>query len=291
LNITQIKKGVYSFSIVDSDGNIASDFNSFNITFYLNDYSNSQENICKKVLIKNGVATADFRDSYSLFEKSDNVVTAVFPGISDKVNHNPFVQLKINDSDIPINPATDLIVSKLTTYPLSEGYFSAKLVDCNGNPIAGQKISFKFNGKTCYSNTNKNGIAKVKVSLTSKKTYSAEVSYWGNDDYNNAKKTSSIIVKTGLKKSKIAAKSIKIKRNKKTNFQMKLTNADGKALKNQKITVKLNGKSHIIKTNRKGIANLPVKMSKAKKYKISMRFLGNANYRSSSKTTTLTVTK
>lgn len=289
LNLTQIKRGVYAFSFVDAEGNVAEDFNSFNITFILNDHSTSQ--ISKKALIKDGIATVDFRDDYSSFESSDNVITAVFPGLSENADRNPSIKLKINDSDIPINPSTELIVSKLTTYPLSDEYYSAKLVDSKGNPIANQRISFKFNGKTCSANTNRNGIAKVKVSLVSEKTYPVTVSYLDSDDYNGCKKTSSIIVKTGSKKSKITAKSIKVKRNRKVTFQMKLTNSAGKALKNQQITVKLDGKTHLLKTNSKGIAKLSIKPAKAKKYKISMKFLGNANYGRSSKTATLTATK
>ena len=103
--------------------------------------------------------------------------------------------------------------------------------------------------------------------------------------------TSSIIVKTGTKKSVIKASNVKIKKNKKKTYQFKLTNSAGKAIKSQKVSVKLNGKTYSLKTNSKGVAKLSVKLSKVKKFQISMKFLGNSNFKAVSKTATITVTK
>ena len=294
LSLKEIKNGVYRVAIVDSNGNVAKDFNSIYIPVFLNNYSTvtpQKDDICINVLMKNGVGTADFRSVYPSFKATGNVITAVFPGLSNIVANNYFVQLKINDNKIPINPSTKLTASKLTTYPLSGKYLSVKLKNSKGKPIPGQKITFKFNGKKYTAKTNANGIAKVKVSLTSKKTYSVSLNYAGSDDYKASKTTTKIIVKTGSKKSKITASNIKVKKNKKKTFQLKLTNSAKKALKGQKILVKVNGKSYTIKTNSKGIAKLSIKLSKVKKYKISMKFLGNAKYKAASRTNTITVTK
>ena len=285
-NIKQVKNGVYQVSIVDCNGSVAGDFNSFDITFFLNGYSTMKpksNDVYKKVSIQNGVATADFRDAYSSFNSSDNVIVAAFPGLSSEVDRNPHVMFSVDNRNIPIDPSTKLIATKLTTYPLSDSYFSVKLVDSKGNSIANQKITFKFNGKTYAAKTNQNGIAKVLVSLSSKKTYSVSVIYGGSDDYRSSQATSTIVVKTGSKKSKIVASSMKIKKNKKKSFKIKLLGSSGKALSNQKITVKLNSKTYIVKTNKKGIAKISIILKKVKKYKISVRFLGNANYKASSK--------
>ncbi|MBQ6098657.1 MAG: right-handed parallel beta-helix repeat-containing protein [Methanobrevibacter sp.] len=294
LKIEQVKNGVYKVSIVDCDGKIASDFNSFDMIFFLNNCTTSkpqQNDVYKKVSIKNGVAVADFRDVYASFKSTGNVITAVFPGSSQYVANNFNVKFSVKDSDIPINPSTKIIASKLTTYPLSDCYYSVKLVNSKGKAIGNQKITFKFNGKTYSSKTDSKGIAKVKVSLSGKKTYSVTISYAGNNDYKSTKATSSIIVKTGSKKSVIKASNIKVKKNKKKTYQFRLTDSSGKGLKNQKVTVKLNGKSFSIKTNSKGIAKISFKLSKAKKYKISMVFLGDLKFKAVSKTKTVTVTK
>lgn len=293
LSIKQIKNGLYQISIVDSNGNVAKDFNSLVIPVFLNDFSTvtpQKGNIYRNVSLLNGVGIADFRNVYSSFKSDDNIITAVFPGISEKVTGNCYVQFSVKDSNIPINPSTKLTSSKLTTYPLSEQYISAKLIDSNGKPISGQKITFKFNSKTYSGKTNSNGIAKVKVSLTSKKTYSVTIIYAGSDDYKSSKTSTTIAVKTGSKKSKITASAVKVKKNVKKTFKLKLTGA-GKVLKSQKVIVKLNGKTYTLKTNSNGIAKLSIKLSKVKKYKISMKFLGNAKFKAISKTTTVTVTK
>ena len=294
LQLEQIKNGVYRLSIVDSKGNVAGDFNSIYVPVFLNDYSTvapQNGNIYRNVLINNGMGIADFRSDYALFKSTGNIITAVFPGVSEKVERSAFVQLNVADSNLPINPATKLTASKLTTYPLSGSYLTVKLTNSKGNAISNQKITFKFNGKTYSAITNSNGIAKVKVSLTSKKSYSVTMSYGGNDDYKSSSTTTKIVIKTGSKKSKIKASSMKIKNNKKKTLKIKLTNSAGKALKSQKVVVKLNGKSYTVKTNGKGVAKLSIKLKKVKKYKCVLKFLGNANYNASSKTIAVSVIK
>lgn len=385
-NITQAKKGIYEVSIIDDKGNIATDFSSFNVRFYLNNFSKvdaTENETYKDVKIQNGTAVVDFTDLKDKFLTSGNVITASFPGLSNYVNENPHVQLKLSDNDVPgtfsptkistsglntvynsgkcitanltdesdkalsnkqinvlINGKSNqyvtdgngqinvpvnsvsgtydvtftfdgddenngtsltskLVISKatpkltssvLTTYPLSDEYFTAKLVDNNGKALKNQKITFKVNGKTLTAKTNGNGIAKVKISLSTKKTYSVTISYAGNGNYKAISKTGKVVVKTGSKKSKITASNIKVKRNAKKTFSLKLTSGS-KAISKQKVTVKLNGKTYVVKTNSKGIAKLTVKLPSVKKYNVAMKFLGNKNYKAASKTGYITVTK
>lgn len=294
LNIEEIQNGVYKISIADNNGNIATGFNSFYFNVFLNDFKTVEPqngDVCRKVLIENGVAVADFRSSYDSFKSSGNKITAILPLWSDRVDINPSVNLTVSDSKIPINPATKLTATKLTTYPISDSYFSVKLVDSKGKAISNQKVSIKFNGKVYNVKTNSNGIAKAKVSLTAKKTYTVNINYAGNDNYKASSATGKIVVKTGSKKAKITASNIKAKVNKKTAYTVKLTASNGKALSSQKVTIKVNGKTYTVKTNKKGIAKVSLKLSKAKKYKATIKFLGNANYKAVSKTSTITVTK
>ena len=292
--IKEVKNGVYQISIVDSKGNVASNFNSGYITFFLNDCSTMEPqstDIYKKIKIQNGVATADFREDYSLFRSSGNVITAAFSGLSNRITYNPYSQLNVSDSNVPINPSTQLSSSGLTLYPLATGYLSVKLVDSKNKAIAGQYVTVNFNGKTYNVKTDNNGIAKVKVSLSAEKTYPVTFTYSGNDDYSASKTAAKIIVKTGSKKSKIKASNMKIKKNKKKSFKFKLTASNGKALSNQKVIVKVNGKTKTLTTNKKGIAKLTIKLKKVKKYKISMKFLGNSQFKPVSKSNVITVTK
>ena len=386
-NVTQIKKGIYQVSIVDADGNIATDLSSIDVTFYLNNFSSvepKENEIFKVVRIQNGTATVDFTDLKDEYLSSNNVITAAFPGFSPNVSNNPFTQFEVADLDIPgvltntqiksnnlnilyqsagtltatltdvngiilpgknikitvggntYNKVTDnqgnvalklslaagtykvtiafegdgeyakysasskVTVSKvapkltsyvLTTYPVSNSYFKAKLTDSKGKALSNQKVTLKINGKNYSVKTDKNGIAKVKVSLTAKKSYSVVIKFAGNSNFKAISKKGKIIVKTGSKKSKITAKNLKIRKNAKKTYSFKLTASNKKAISKQTVTVKLNGKTYAVKTNSKGIAKVSIKLSKAKTYKISMKFLGNLQYKAVSKTCKIIITK
>ena len=386
-NISQLNKGVYQVSIVDSKGNTAEDLSSFNVSFYLNNYSTVKPNeneTCKTVKIENGVATADLRDLKDKYMKTGNVITASFPGNYEYVTSNPKAQFNVSDADIPgVLTATEIVFNNesiyyssknyitaylidenakgiksrtvtalinnspleavsddkgeikipvnlnagnypvsfifngdddyancsltgsisilkstpkmtaysLTTYPLSDEYLKVKLTDNDGNAMKSQLIKFTVNGKTLSAKTDKNGIAKVKVSLSATKTYKATIKYAGSANYASISKTASIVVKTGAKKSKITASNIKVKKNAKKTFSLKLLSSNGKALSNQKVLVKINGKIYTLKTNSKGVAKLSVKFNAVKKYNAVIKFLGNKNYKSSSKTCTINVVK
>lgn len=384
-NISQIKKGIYQVSIVDNNGNIASDFGSFDVTFYLNNNSDIVDGnmgLSKTVKIQNGIAIVDFRDLADKYGETGSYITASFPGSFSLVKGNPYVQLFVDSLDIPglvsptrinientniehaedkyiatlvdiynktlsdkpinvligeksfnlvtntngqitlpildcgrynvvlsfegdddyfkssaiseivISKATpNLTFSQLTTYPISDDYFKVKLTDNKGKVVSNQNIAFKINGKTQTAKTDSNGIAKVKVSLTNTKIYGISISYGGNNYLKSILKTGKVVVKTGLKKSKITASNIKVKKNTKKSFSLKLTSSNGKAIAKQKVTVKLNGKTHTLKTNSKGEAKLSIKFNVAKKYKVTIKFLGNSNFKSTSKTCTITVTK
>lgn len=272
-DVEQIKTGVYQVSIVDSQGNVANDFNSFYMTFALNSQLNKSY---QNVLIKNGIATADFNNISSSFDNTS--VIAIFPSTIEKIHVNneiylvsedntsfPFPENKINVFDLI---SSTLLSFKLTTYPLSDVNFEAKLMDINGNPLSNQIITFKLKGVVYNSKTDLNGIAKLKISLTSKRTYYVDISYGGNDKYKSSKSTSKIIIKTGSKKSVIKASKINAKKNKKKTFKFKLISKTGIALKYQKVSVKLNGKTYIIKTNKLGIGKLSFKLKKAKNIKL-----------------------
>ena len=47
-------------------------------------------------------------------------------------------------------------------------YYSVRLVDNSGNAIASKNIAINIAGKTYNVATDKNGLAKVKIALTSK---------------------------------------------------------------------------------------------------------------------------
>jgi len=280
-SLNQVKKGVYNLSFVDKDGFVADDLSSFDVIFYLNNLSG----ICKTVHIQNGTAIADFTDNASNYFETNNSILVVLP-------ENDPIKFDVKDFDIPTSVVvTKISAAKLTTYPLSDAYFKARLTDDKGNFLENQTVTIKINGKTYRLTTNKNGLVQVKVSLTAKKTYAATIIYNGSEQYASSQATASIVVKTGSKKSVIKASNLKVKRNSKKTFSFKLTNSAGKALSYQKVTVNVNGKTYNLKTSKNGVAKLSIKFSKVKKYSVSIKFLGNDVYKPVSKTSAVIVTK
>ena len=65
----------------------------------------------------------------------------------------------------------------------------------NGNLISGKKLTFTVNGKSYTATTNSKGVASVKVSLSSKKTYSFTVKYAGDDTYSSSSASGKVTIK------------------------------------------------------------------------------------------------
>lgn len=74
-------------------------------------------------------------------------------------------------------------------------YLTATLKNSKGKLIKNKKIIFTINGKKYTVKTNSKGIAKVKVSLSKRKTYKFTVKFAGDKSYNAVSKTAKVLVK------------------------------------------------------------------------------------------------
>ena len=148
------------------------------------------------------------------------------------------------------------IASQVLASSTLKNYFEVEVDPITGKPktddegkyVSGLKVTFKINGVSIRSVSNSNGFASVKINLKAGK-YKITASYHGKTVKNN------IVVKPTL-----TAKNIKVKKGKTIKFNAKLVDIKGKALKNKKITFKIKGKSYKVKTNKKGIATLKLKL-------------------------------
>ena len=147
-------------------------------------------------------------------------------------------------------------------------YFSVKVVTSNGHAVgAGAIVKFTINGKTTTAKTDKNGIAKIKISDVPKK-YPITTTYNGKT-YKNY-----VTVKQVLTTSKVTVK----KTAKSFTLKAKLK-INGKLVKGKIIKFKLNGKTYTAKTNSKGIAqktlgkNVIKKLKKGKTYAVQVTYI------------------
>ena len=146
-------------------------------------------------------------------------------------------------------------------------YFSVKVVTADGHAVgAGAKVTFTINKNTKTVTTDKNGIAKIKITDIPKK-YTITTKYMGKT-YKNT-----VAVKQVLKASKVTVKKTAKK------FTLTATlKINGKLQKGKLITFKFNGKTYKVKTNSKGVAQKTLnkkvinKLRKGKTYTVKVTY-------------------
>ncbi|WP_295113340.1 hypothetical protein [uncultured Methanobrevibacter sp.] len=166
--------------------------------------------------------------------------------------------------------------------------FNIALKDGKGKVIVGKKVIVRVNGKYLgTAKTNSKGIATLIISAVKfkilKAGYKNLAITFTDSNYNTASK----VVKIRILKenTKIAAKintyksSLKIKK-----FAVVLKNYKNKPVKNLKVTLKVNGKLYVAKTNSKGQAIFKItKLTKKGTFISIVKFSGNYYYNTISK--------
>lgn len=290
--ITQVKKGIYSISIVDENGNIAKDLSSVPVTFYLNKATKhvkpDEGDVYRTVMMVNGTATVRFYQNE--FSESGNVITAVVPtngvNFDDKVSKT----FAVDDDAIPgTSTNTTLSVSNLNTYPNSNQQLIASLKDSNGNAVVGESVTLKLNSKTYSQETDREGNAVFKVSISKEGKYTADVVYPGDEvDYEASSAQAEVVVKKTA--AKIVSSNLNMVPKLAEYYSITLKDASGNVIANQKVTFKVNGKTYTKTTNSKGVAKVQLKFSQNKKtYKIAISFKGTNKYKAVSKTNKIIV--
>ena len=224
-------------------------------TFWVHDWANNKDFSAKA---PNGTATIDVtKHLKEIYEYADFYME--------------FVTDDENQYDVGfeyVKPIYDIkiVASGVSMYYGDAKVFKAKVYR-NGKPvIKGQSVKIKIGAKTYTVKTDKNGIAKIKITQVPKK-YAVKVTYKGKT------KTAKITVKQVLK-----LKTVKVKKSARK-LVLKATLKKGKkAIRNKKITFKFNGKKYTAKTNKKGIAKVTVKKSVLKKLKKGKKITYSATY-------------
>lgn len=145
--------------------------------------------------------------------------------------------------------------------------FSVRVVTADGHAVVGADVNFTINGKAITAKTDKNGMAKIKITQVPGK-YAIKTIFNGKTYANK------ITVKQVLTASKITVK----KTAKKFTLKAKLK-INGKLVKGKTITFKFNGKTYKAKTGKNGIAKVTIKknvikkLRKGKTYSVKVTYL------------------
>ena len=190
-----------------------------------------------------------------------------------------------------VKSATDVVVSsQINTVYGDTKDIVVTLKDEDNNPVAGKEIAVKLNGVTYPRTTDANGQISVAVPSNLKPaTYAASVAFAGDDYY--VKSTGSVKVVVAKATPVITAKSKAFKRTVKTKaYTIILKNNKNKAMKNVKVTIKVNGKTYAAKTNSKGKATFKItKLTKKGTFKAVITYSGDAYYKKVTKKVNISV--
>jgi predicted outer membrane repeat protein len=183
---------------------------------------------------------------------------------------------------------------KLTASAVTTTYNVAKnlvitLKDSTGKALSGVEVIAKIGSTTKKAKTDQNGQAKINVAKLLPKTYTAQISFAGDANYNAASTTAKVTVKKATPKLTAKAKTFKFE-DKTKKYTISLKDNKGKALKNKKITLKVKGKTYTAKTNSKGVATFKLnKLTKKGKFNAAITYAGDKYYNKISKKAKITV--
>ncbi len=112
--------------------------------------------------------------------------------LGDENYNGSFIVAKIDVSTQKTKLATS---SKTYKASAKTKTLTATLKDASGHTINGKKVTFTVNGKSYTATTNSKGVATVKVSLSTKKTYSFTAKYAGDDMYAASSASGKVTIK------------------------------------------------------------------------------------------------
>ena len=201
-------------------------------------------------------------------------VTASYVGLSDVSISSATITVKRIETELTAKPVT-------ATYNIGKNLVIT-LKDANGNPLTGVELTVKLNVAKTYK-TDRNGQVKVSTKALIPKTYTAKITFSGNDIYDKSAKDVKVTVKKA--KPKLTAKAKKFKKSKKVKkYTVILKDNTKRPIKNAKLTLKIKGKKFKAKTNAKGKATFKIKkLSKKGTYRGKVTYKANKYYTKATK--------
>ena len=167
----------------------------------------------------------------------------------------------------------------------------ATLTNEYGQALVTANVVVNVNGVDYALKTDSRGQAKFSKSDLEVGTYTANVSYAGNNKYNPSNASVVITVKSG---TNLVAPDVHVVYREEEESGMlvaTLTNAEGKALVTANVVVNLNGVDYALKTNSKGQVKVSTSDLLPKAYVATISYAGNSKYKPTSVTANVVVSK
>ena len=226
--------GKLQVTLTDEDGN---PINGTNLTVKIG--NNPADTITTN---ESGIATLDLALSVGNYTVTTKIA-------NDKVyTANDFVsKISVKENSVQI------IAPDVTVY-YANGKFSAILQDIDGNAISNARLIVNINNNDYLATTDSNGVATININLPIG-TYIALTKFEGNEIFQAKNITSTVNVV-----SSISSHDMVRAYNSPYDFQVILRDENGNPVENQNVSLIVNGKEYIVKTDSNGILSFANKL-------------------------------
>ena len=243
---------------------------------------------------ENGTALANSEVKFLVGDETYNVTTdangvATFDlsvlglGEFDITVLNPLTGQKVTKS-VSLTTNETVFADDVTAVYNDASNFSAKFTDKYGKALINTTVAFKVNDQVINATTDENGIASF---INSNFNVGNNTIVISNPVTGNEISKTLTINKAA---TALKANAVSMVYNVPKALLITLTDAQGNAIANQKVTVLLNGKTYNGATNDKGQLSVNVNLP-AKSYAATVKFEGDNNYIDAQTTAKVTVTK
>ena len=201
-------------------------------------------------------------------------------------------QIIVLTKDAPVEKVSTVITAPAVTKVYNnDKNLVVTLKDSNGNAIANAKLTIVLNGAKKVLTTNAKGQVTLAIPNLVPKTYTASISYAGDDTHIKSSASAKVVVKKADVKLTAKKKTFKAKVKTKK-YTVTLKNNKGKAMKKVKLTLKIKKKTFKATTNAKGKATFKIKkLTKKGTYKGKLTFKGDKYFNKLVKTVKIKVKK
>ena len=169
---------------------------------------------------------------------------------------------------------TETITSNRNTTYKEENYLTATLKDSQGNPISDAEVSVDLNGIKKYT-TDSNGTIKVPTKELGANTYTAKISFAGDENYTESSAEATVTVNKD--KTEISTSNLNITYKEENYLTATLKDSQGNPISDAEVSVDMNGiKKYTTDSN--GTIKVPTKDLPANTYNATISFDGSDNY-------------
>ena len=222
--------------------------------------------------------------------KDSNSISVMIKSGGLTVLQQIIVTTKKIPEPVPEKVRTNINAPVITIVHGNSKNLVVELTDIEGKNIPNAAITIAFNGKSTTVTTKSNGKATLAITANVvPKSYPVKISYAGNDNYIKSSADTKVVVAKATPKftakSSVAYKAKAVKK-----YTVVLKTNKGKLMKNAKITIRVNCKNYIVKTNSKGQAIFKfTNLVKKGTYNAIVKYAGDKYYKPISKTVKVTV--